>query len=183
MHRSIHPLLALSVTAVLAAAPVAAGDLIFADDFETGGFSAWSSVHGLADCLAGQAPADALAGDLGPAPPGSLVACLEMRNDRAVERSEIAYSSLPLPRGLGLTDTADLVLVAPGERRIAAQFDIVSRWAAPLSDTSAPIRWLQVSTPSGSRPTTPRATSSATRPEIVQLPIRSPSRWWRTARK
>ncbi|MEL7061094.1 MAG: hypothetical protein AAGN46_13820 [Acidobacteriota bacterium] len=148
--RRLRPLAAclwLALGAPGGQAVVLAGDAIFADDFETGDTLAWNSAVGLVDCLDGPVPPDALAGDLGPAPAGALVACLELRNDRPVERAEIAFSSLPLPRALGLLDVSELVLVAPGGRRMAAQFDVVSRWAAPLADDSAPIRWLQVTAP------------------------------------
>ena len=89
-----------------------------------------------------------LEGDLGPAPAGAFVelTCLEVRNDLLVERrGEVAWSGIPLPRSLALTATDELVLIGAGDRRIAAQFDVLSRWGGPVDDASLPIRWLQVS--------------------------------------
>lgn len=129
----------------------AQGGLIFADGFESGDFSAWSSVvlgGGGPACVAGLPVTGALAGDLGAAPGGSFddVTCLEMRSDRAFERSgEVAFSGISLPAGLGLTSTDGLTLIGPGNRRLASQMNVLSRWGGPVSDTGLPIRWLEVS--------------------------------------
>ncbi len=56
------------------------------------------------------------------------------------------WSAEHLPRGLpGLTTTDGLALIGPGHRLLAAQFDVLSRWGAPVGDAAAPIRWLAVS--------------------------------------
>ena len=127
------------------------GDLIFSDGFESGDASAWSasvpSVTAAAPCPSGTAVNGVLAGDLGPAPsaPFEHITCVEIRNDQDLARStEMAFSSLPLPRDLGLLTPDDLVLVGPGERWLAAQFTVISRWGGTVDDGTAPIRWLQV---------------------------------------
>ena len=92
----------------------------------------------------------ALGGDLGPTPtgPSTELACLEIRNDAATARTgELAVSGVPLPASLDLRSTDDLVLVGTGDRRVAAQFDVLSRWAGTVDDASRPIRWLQVAAP------------------------------------
>ena len=147
-------LIGLVTSLTLFAAPPAeaGGDLIFADGFETGDFSAWSSVvlgGAGPTCVSGLPVNGALAGDLGSAPGGSFedITCLEVRNDRPFERDrEIAFSGVPMPASLGLTSTEGLTLIGPGNRRLAAQLNVLSRWGGPLEDTSLPIRWLEVST-------------------------------------
>ncbi len=70
---------------------------------------------------------------------------MEVRNDTDLLRDrEVAFSSIPIPRSLNLLDTSELVLLGPGDRRLAAQFSVISRWASTVDDTSAPIRWLQI---------------------------------------
>jgi hypothetical protein len=93
--------------------------------------------------LSGPAPV----APLGPAPSGDFthVTDLELRDDHGTARSgEIAWSSVPIPRELGLRDTSGLVVVGPGEQRLQAQLEPKARWGAPLDDGSAPIRWLGV---------------------------------------
>lgn len=88
-----------------------------------------------------------LAGDLAPAPAGPFteIACVEIRNDRPFERAgEVAFSSIPVANGL-LTQTTGLALVGPGERLLAGQFQVVSRWGGTVDDPTRPIRWLGVS--------------------------------------
>jgi len=91
----------------------------------------------------------ALGGDLGPAPEGSatLITTLEVTNDQSFTREEVAWSGIPIPRDLALTNTANLTLIDEEDRRIACQFDVLARWDATVEDGSAPIRWLQVSVP------------------------------------
>lgn len=90
----------------------------------------------------------------GAAPSGGRdVACFEIRNDLDVPRvGEVAYSSVPIARGLDLRDTDGLVVVGP-LGIVPAQLDVVARWGAVVDDVAAPIRWLQVSLPAdiGSR--------------------------------
>ncbi len=100
-----------------------------------------------ATCPEGLPLIGVLAGDLGPAPGGAFeeLTCLEIRNDDLRERhGELAVAGIPLARGAGLTSTADLAVVGPGDRRLAAQFEALSRWGGPVDDVSLPIRWLQV---------------------------------------
>ncbi len=101
------------------------------------------------DCVAGLSPVDLLGGDLGTAPAGLFqqLMCLEVRNDLPTERSETAYSGVPLPESLGLAEVGNLALVGPGDRIIAAQFNVLSRWGGPVGNTALPIRWLQVAAP------------------------------------
>ena len=127
----------------------AGGNSIFSDDFESGDTSAWSETFGGPEpsCALGPPIQGEQAGDLGPAPSGPFVeiACLEIRDDADLTRDrEVAFSGIPIPRDLGLLDTSELVLLGPGDRHLAAQFNVLSRWASTVDDTSAPIRWLQV---------------------------------------
>lgn len=133
--------------------PLGTGDpVIFADDFESGDANAWSTVVGLAgppECVVGPVPSSVLEGDLGTAPVGGTeIACLEIRNDRAFARAvETAFSGVPIPRALDLRD-ADLdrlLVIGPGNRRLPAQFDVLSRWGGPLDEVTLPIRWLAIS--------------------------------------
>ncbi len=100
-------------------------------------------------CLSGQTLNGVIEGDLGaePAGPFTSLLCMEVRNDTTDERFEIAYSSVPLPAAANLTDTDDLVVIGPGGRHTAAQFDVISRWGGTVDNNSLPIRWLQVSLP------------------------------------
>lgn len=87
---------------------------------------------------------------LGAAPPGaaSTLLCFELREDLSTTRfGEAAYGSVPVPLSANLTDTQfdRLVVVGPGGRRLPAQFRTIARWGAPLANTAAPVRWLQVS--------------------------------------
>jgi hypothetical protein len=130
---------------------VSAQILIFADGFETGDVSRWSASTGIqVPCGAGSALVGNLEGDLGVAPAGAfnVVTCLEMRNDGAIPREpQVASAGIPIPEALALTATDSLLLVGPGGRHIAAQFDVLSRWGGRTDDTALPIRWLEVSTP------------------------------------
>ncbi len=143
-------ILALAIPLPLVAAGALAQDLIFADGFESGDVSAWSLAVGLPEappCVAGLSLSGALDGDLGPMPGGAFaeITCLEMVNDRPFERRrEAAFSGIPMPRDAALTTTDGLVVIGPGGRRVAAQFDVLSRWGGPLEDAALPIRWLEV---------------------------------------
>jgi len=77
--------------------------------------------------------------------PCEAVTTLELRNDQPLARqAELAWSGVAIPRELDLRDTGNLVLVGPGEQLTAVQFRPLARWNAPLSDTGAPIKWLEV---------------------------------------
>jgi hypothetical protein len=98
-------------------------------------------------CVLGLPLNGMIGGDLGPVQAGPFeeIACLEIRNDRGVEREEVAFSGIPLSRDLHVLDMDNLVLVGPGERRLAAQFNVLSRWGGPLDNAALPVRWLEVS--------------------------------------
>ena len=113
--------------------------LIFEDGFES---------PSAPDCVSGVGPDRLIDGDLGPAGSGfELIGCLEVANDRSFGRTAIAYSSIPVQRSRNLqpSDFPRLAIIGPGNRLIASQFDVVSRWGGPLADGSRPIRWLQIS--------------------------------------
>ena len=98
-------------------------------------------------CPLGPSHPDVRAGDLGPAPAGAYDAlfCLEVRNDRTHARSgELAFSGVPIAIADGLFDPSGLVVVGPGERRIAAELAVLSRWGSTVDDVTRPIRWLEV---------------------------------------
>ncbi|MCG7954091.1 MAG: hypothetical protein JAY91_01095, partial [Candidatus Thiodiazotropha endolucinida] len=70
---------------------------------------------------------------------------LELTNDQSVDRSsELAWSGVPIPREVSLTGTSNLVLVGPDETLVAAQFRPLARWNGALSDSDAPLKWLEV---------------------------------------
>lgn len=145
--------LAATLSLILARTfPAHAGDLIFADGFESGDTSAWSSTVGLPElpaCITGPSLSGLLEGDLGADPGGGFIelGCVEMANDQGFERrGEVAYSGITLGRDVAITSVDGLALIGPGGRRIAAQFDILSRWAGTVDDVGRPIRWLEVST-------------------------------------
>jgi hypothetical protein len=101
-------------------------------------------------CLSGLVAGTTLEGDLGPAPAAPFVeiACLELRDDAGVARSaEVASAGIAIPFALRLTDLSELTLVGPGERRLATQLDVISRWGGPVDDTGLPVRWLRVVVP------------------------------------
>ena len=81
----------------------------------------------------------------------SALTCLTVSNDRPFERKEVAYSGIPLSESLGLSLESDLkehlVVVGANNKRIPAQFNILSRWGGSLTDASRPVRWVQVSIP------------------------------------
>ena len=151
-HALLSILSCLIVTVCLAVKPSLAqpADEIFREDFEFGNTDRWPVVDGIAGppCISGPAIGSPLAGDLGQAPAGAyeVLACVEITNDEAFERSgELAWSGVPMPRSAQLTDLDGLVLVGPGLRRLAAQFDVLSRWGGRVDDTALPVRWLEVS--------------------------------------
>ncbi len=95
--------------------------------------------------------------DWGPAPSSSeapyfTITCLSVTNDKAYPRpQEVAYSGIPLSQNLNVLTKSELqskfVLVGANNRRIPCQFEIISRWTGPVTDTSKPIRWVQVVVP------------------------------------
>ncbi|MES1245114.1 MAG: hypothetical protein ABUT39_26150 [Acidobacteriota bacterium] len=51
-------------------------------------------------------------------------------------------SGIPFPRSLGLTDPRRLAVVGPDGRAVPADFQILARWNAGLTDGKAPIQWV-----------------------------------------
>ena len=72
--------------------------------------------------------------------------CLTVKNDRAFDRSEVAYSGIPIDQSLDIRDVDldRLVVVGANSKRIPAQFEVLSRWGGAVLQTSQPVRWLQV---------------------------------------
>lgn len=115
------------------AAQAGPSDVIFVDDFEADSVS----------CAAGPPLSDAI----GPAPSTAYntVGCIELRNSSAAPRREATWGSIPIARGtLFDTDLSRLSLVDAADQRLSVQFEALSRWAAPLQDTTASIRWLEL---------------------------------------
>ena len=84
----------------------------------------------------------------------STITCLSITNDKTTLSSrpqEVAYSGIPLDQNRNIRTKSELtntfVLVGANNRRIPCQFEILSRWGGPVSDTSLPIRWVQVIIP------------------------------------
>ena len=75
--------------------------------------------------------------------------CLTITNDQPYERREVAFSGIPVAQDLGISDQdlERLVLVGANNKRIPAQFNILSRWGGALTDTSKRVRWVQVAIP------------------------------------
>jgi hypothetical protein len=70
---------------------------------------------------------------------------VRVRDTAGVARNgEVVRSGIPIPRALNLRSTAGLAVVDSGATAIPAQFHILARWNAGLSDVSAPIQWLLV---------------------------------------
>lgn len=122
---------------LLATAGASAATTVFRDGFEA------PMAPG---CVAGPGPAGLRLGDLGDLPPGyDLLGCLEIANDLTHARTAVASAAIPFPREPALRDgdLARLALVGPGNRRLAAQFDVLARWGGPLAG-DGPIRWLVI---------------------------------------
>jgi hypothetical protein len=125
---------ALMALQIASAGALAGPDMIFEDQFE--------AAAGVPACVAGN-----LGGRTLPTPPlagAELIGCFELRNDGPPRRAELATGSLPVARGLALADDEidRLVVIGPGGARWPAQYAVLSRWARPLADTAAPVRWL-----------------------------------------
>ncbi len=103
------------------------------------------------DCASGTVLDTVLEGNLGTAPNGGFesLLCFEINNDTTVTRQEIAYASVPISQSQNLLDAEliKLVVIGAGDQLVASSFTTISRWGEPLSNSSAPIRWLQVALP------------------------------------
>jgi hypothetical protein len=81
-------------------------------------------------------------------PPRPDVALIEVANPTDFARSqELARTGLPLPRALGVLDTASLAIVDDAGVAVPASFVVLARWDAARDDASAPIQWLLVRFP------------------------------------
>lgn len=58
--------------------------------------------------------------------------------------NEVLSSGVPLPRSADIKTTDGLVVIDTNGTRIPAEFHVLARWNAGLSDTNAPIEWLLV---------------------------------------
>ncbi|HEV8268612.1 MAG TPA: hypothetical protein VGR00_10275 [Thermoanaerobaculia bacterium] len=77
-----------------------------------------------------------------PVPPQLQMA---VRETAGIARTgEVLRSGVPLPRGLNVTSTASLTVVDGGGIPVPADFRILARWNAALTDTMAPIQWVLV---------------------------------------
>jgi len=72
------------------------------------------------------------------------ITALFVKNDQAIPRIEVAFSSVPISKQLMLKDTIKLGVVRSDGKRIGAQFNVISRWGGVMDDDNLPIRWLQV---------------------------------------
>ncbi|MBV6412973.1 MAG: hypothetical protein OMOMHJEC_00763 [Xanthomonadales bacterium] len=78
-------------------------------------------------------------------PPLPANAQLSVRNDSAHDRvGELVRGGVPLPRQPGFTTTSGFAVVDAGGAAVPATFQVLARWNAARSDTSAPIQWLLV---------------------------------------
>lgn len=78
-------------------------------------------------------------------PPVPAQLLLTIRETAGIARSgEVVRSGVPLPRSLNVRDPATLTLVDGSGSPVPAEFEVLARWDAGLSDGSAPIQWLLV---------------------------------------
>jgi hypothetical protein len=59
-------------------------------------------------------------------------------------RAEPVTSGVPLPQSLNLTSPNQLRILDAAGREVPAQFRVLGRWGGGATDTSRPIRWLEV---------------------------------------
>jgi hypothetical protein len=95
---------------------------------------------------AADAPQDTQAVETAKIDPASPVRIrLEVRETAGVaRRGEVVRSGVPLPRTLGVRDPARLAVVDGDGKPVPAQFEILARWNAGLSETAVPVQWLLV---------------------------------------
>ena len=79
----------------------------------------------------------------------TTLTCLRIRNDRPYQRKEVAYSGVPIGKTLNIfnIDLDRLVIIGSQNKRIPAQFNILSRWGGAVTNSSKPVRWLEVAIP------------------------------------
>ena len=108
-------------------------------------------VAGGTGCASGTPLTTVQDGNLGTVPAGGFqsLLCFEVNNDSAIERHEMAFSSVPIPEAQNLqsSELNRLVVVGAGDQVVASSFKALSRWGEPLSNNNAAIRWLQVVIP------------------------------------
>ncbi len=73
------------------------------------------------------------------------IGCLEVRNSGKVDSDEVAFSGIPLRKGL--LSTQGLVVVGPGEVIVPSQFQVLARWNGRVDDPKKAIQWVQVVIP------------------------------------
>ena len=73
---------------------------------------------------------------------------LQVRETAGIARSqEIAQTGIPIPRGMNLTNVAELAVTDAAGTPIPAEFRVLARWNAARTDTTAPIQWVLVAFP------------------------------------
>jgi len=112
-----------------------------------------------------------------PAAPGVLDVPLVVAEPSGVARSAAPVTSgIPIPRVVGLTDTARLRLLDASGRRVPAQFTPLARWGGGPDDPSAVIRWLlvdfQADVPAGGRAAFRLVNAGGPAPAAAPLEVR-----------
>ncbi|HKH49212.1 MAG TPA: hypothetical protein VKM72_31485 [Thermoanaerobaculia bacterium] len=70
---------------------------------------------------------------------------LEVRETSGVARQgEVLRSGVPLPRSLNVRDPRQLAVIDAAGQPVSAQFDVLARWNAGLTETEAPVQWVLV---------------------------------------
>ncbi|MBL8949225.1 MAG: hypothetical protein JNK82_00515 [Myxococcaceae bacterium] len=98
---------------------------------------------------AGSAGPDAGSGvpDGGAGGPPTPLFPLEVVNDLPFERTELAFSAVPVPRALELKGVERLVVLDSAGAEVTAQLVPVARWGAIVGDPAAALRWVGVTLP------------------------------------
>ena len=132
------------------AAPIDTG-FMDADPPDAGFMDAAPLDTGAFQDAAGTGP-EYTAGPLAPSDLGELttactaLASVDIQNDTDTARADdLAHAGFPIGRDLNLLTTDQLTMIGPGERRLQAQFDVISRWGSGPADAAAPIKWVDVS--------------------------------------
>ncbi|HYX26382.1 MAG TPA: hypothetical protein VFC23_19670, partial [Thermoanaerobaculia bacterium] len=82
------------------------------------------------------------------APAGPARVPLTVRETAGIGRTgEVVRSGVPLPRALGVRDTARLAVADAAGHPVPAEFRVLARWNAGRDDAAAPIQWLLVAFP------------------------------------
>src|SRR5579859_3418930 len=93
--------------------------------------------------VVGKEPAQALGSSWPPVLPQQLI--LTVQETAGVARSgEVVRSGVPLPRTINILSAGNLTLVDSNGTPIPAEFEVLARWNAGKSDSTAPIQWLLI---------------------------------------